>query len=106
MRSRARALALAACLAAMLFAAGCDEYGEPQYPVAEVRDGAMKPILGRTLVAIDDRAYVARAPRIGDIVLFRAPMGFRKGHCGAPRRRGQACGRPTAPGAERLVRRV
>jgi signal peptidase I len=108
MRSAARALGLVGCLAAIHFAAGCDEYGEPRYPVAEVPTNAMRPLLVKhgELVAIDDKAYVAAAARIGDIVLFRAPMGFRKGHCGVPRRRRQACGRPTAPGAERLILRV
>ena len=46
-------------------------------------------------------------PDVGDVVVFHPPAGAIVGRCGAPRRPGRACPRPTGPPArEYFIKRV
>ncbi|MDP8944136.1 MAG: signal peptidase I [Actinomycetota bacterium] len=60
-------------------------------------------------LAVGDRVLTVPddAPDRGDIVVFHPPAGAIEGRCGAPRRSGQPCPRPTgAPAREYFIKRV
>jgi signal peptidase I len=99
---------LVPALAAPLAAVGCADESGDRYVHYRIRHDAMRPTysLGDGLVAVDPAAYDGAGPRVGDVVLFHAPQGWRTGTCGAPREPGAACRRPTARGPTRLLLRV
>lgn len=79
-------------LAGLAFA-GCgddDSFGVNMPSVAMAPTYA----LGEQL-EVDTTAYAAKPPRIGDAVVFRAPVGAEIGECGTPPLPKQPCGRPT-----------
>lgn len=58
-------------------------------------------------LTVDRTAYESHPPRVGDAVVFHAPVGAATGKCGVPRRIGRPCPRPTATSKNiRLLLRV
>jgi signal peptidase I len=58
-------------------------------------------------LTVDRAAYEGHRPRLGDTVVFHAPVGAATGRCGVPRNRREPCPRPTATSKNiRLLLRI
>jgi signal peptidase I len=58
-------------------------------------------------LTVDRTAFEHHPPRVGEVVVFHAPIGAATGKCGVPRRAARPCPRPTATSKNiRLLLRV
>jgi signal peptidase I len=92
----------------LLAGGGCAAEPDDGYLHHWIRHDGMRPTyaLGEGVVSVDEFAYAAAAPRVGDIVLFRAPRGWKTRTCAAPTEPGRPCTRSARPGPHRLLSRV
>ena len=82
--------------------------GDENQVSVKVPSRAMAPTykVGETL-DVDQAAYKTARPKVGDVVVFRAPRGAETGRCGATRTGRRACAEPTPPSANlRFLMRV
>lgn len=107
--TRLWSLVTAAFVLLALLMAGCDTAkSEDKIREYAPQSNAMAPTYpkGQGRASIDTAAYDEGPPRLGDVVLFRAPQRQEATRCAVPVRRDQSCERSNPPGSDRMLLRV